>query len=70
MNNRVTFGMEGKIHVIMYFAADPYNVPKSYEGRLYAIETESGIPRAAGTAQFNERSKQEILNILSTITPR
>ncbi len=70
MNNRITFGKDNKLFAVLYYGINPGVKFRPYEGYLYTVSRESGLPQRAGSVGFSDSTKQEILDILSTITPK
>lgn len=70
MNSQMTFGEKEKLYAVLYYEADPSSSPATYEGRLYTVAKNSGQPQYAGVVRFSEAYKQEIFDILSTLTHR
>ncbi|MBC8153375.1 MAG: hypothetical protein H7Z72_10725 [Bacteroidetes bacterium] len=69
-NNRVTFGKDGKLFAVLYYGINPGVPFRRYQGSLYTVSRTSGLPQYTGITRFSDSTKQEVLDILSTISPK
>ncbi|GAB3790006.1 hypothetical protein GCM10028818_59470 [Spirosoma horti] len=70
LDTTIGFTEAGQLIGILYYASDPNVTFRPYTGQLYLLSKSSGSFEYAGHASFNETTKHELLDILSTISSK
>ncbi|OIN56619.1 hypothetical protein [Arsenicibacter rosenii] len=70
LNNTIAFTNAGKQIGLLYYASDPNTSLRPYTGHLYLRASASGQFQYAGLASFSEATKDELFDILSTLSPK
>lgn len=70
LDNTIGLTKTGKLIGILYYASDPSLTLLPYNGQLYLLSKSSGSFEYAGNASFSEATKQELFDILSTLSPK
>lgn len=70
LDQTIGFTKGGSLIGILYYANDPTLTLLPYSGQLYLLSKSSGSFDYVGRASFSETTKQELFDILSTISPK
>ncbi|SFF38156.1 hypothetical protein SAMN05216167_1596 [Spirosoma endophyticum] len=70
LDHTIGFTKGGNLIGILYYTNDPTLTLLPYRGQLYLLSNSSGSFEFAGRAIFSETTKQELFDILSTLSPK